>query len=306
MFKTIATWAGRALALAALVFLALAARRNWAALGAWHPSVEALAIIAGAGVAYGVALLLVAESWHQLVSSRNAGLPRTVTLPSYGVTQVAKYLPGNVFHYFGRHMWLARLGIAHQQLAGAVLCETILLATAALTCATGIALIAPPGAHLVLGWDVRDALPLALFAIFALVGLLAALPRLGARLKKLTLPRPASLLRAGAVLLLFFLIQGSLFSFLFVAVGRAPMLEAIGIASISWLIGFLTPGAPGGVGSRELVLLALVGPLLGTGNALIVAALFRIVTVAGDCVCLGLSLLIARWAPSPQTEAAPI
>lgn len=52
--------------------------------------------------------------------------------------------------------------------------------------------------------------------------------------------------------------------------------------AIAWSIGFITPGAPSGIGIREAILLLLLIPLSGEGPALILALLFRLVTIGGD------------------------
>ena len=52
--------------------------------------------------------------------------------------------------------------------------------------------------------------------------------------------------------------------------------------AVSWTLGFLTPGAPSGIGVREAVLVFLLSPLVGSAEAIILSILFRLVTVGGD------------------------
>jgi hypothetical protein len=65
----------------------------------------------------------------------------------------------------------------------------------------------------------------------------------------------------------------------------------------AWFIGYITPGAPGGVGVREAALVVLLGPSLGEATALSVAAGLRLLTMLGDlllfvmCQCFTSS----RW-----------
>jgi uncharacterized membrane protein YbhN (UPF0104 family) len=51
---------------------------------------------------------------------------------------------------------------------------------------------------------------------------------------------------------------------------------------IAWLAGLITPGAPAGVGVRELVLLFLLGEQIPAADLLLAVVLGRIVTVVGD------------------------
>lgn len=66
----------------------------------------------------------------------------------------------------------------------------------------------------------------------------------------------------------------------------------IGAYIAAWLIGLLTPGAPGGIGIRELVLFSLLG------NFIIPTALYpiiiysRIITIGGDVLFFVVSMLL--------------
>ena len=56
----------------------------------------------------------------------------------------------------------------------------------------------------------------------------------------------------------------------------------IGLGAGAWLIGFITPGAPGGVGVRETLLVMFLTPSLGAGAAIGTTLSFRIVSVVAD------------------------
>ena len=55
-----------------------------------------------------------------------------------------------------------------------------------------------------------------------------------------------------------------------------------GIFALAWVAGFLTPGAPGGLGVREAILVAALDPIYGGAPALAVTVCLRLVTTAGD------------------------
>ena len=287
-------WAGRLVAVLALGFLVWKARENWGALSAWTITPQVVCIVAAAVVGYGVVLMLLAESWHRLVSGVSKHkLSRFVTWPSFGLTQVAKYLPGNVFHYVGRHFYLVKLGVSHKASLTAMGWEAAILCVAATVCASIGWLLSP---FLIFGVP-HEAVRLTIAALAAalVVGLTATLV-LRARSPRLEplIPPAAALFPAGVVLLAFFVGQGAIFASLFLAVGAPMTIKAFAIAGLSWLVGYLTPGAPGGIGSREAVMVGLAAPLVGSADALILAALFRVVTTLGDLVCFGISAAIAR------------
>ena len=71
-----------------------------------------------------------------------------------------------------------------------------------------------------------------------------------------------------------------------------------GISAIAWVAGFITPGAPGGLGIREAILLAGLTPIHGPEIAITITLYFRVVTVAGDFGAFILGLGFRRlWAP---------
>lgn len=301
MAKRAAIWAGRLLALLCLGYLGWAAARHWHDLGSWRPDRTAIALLIGLPILYGVAMLLIGEAWHQLITGF-AGRPldRRTTIASYGVTQVAKYLPGNVFHYVGRHLWLSRQGVAHKALALALAWETMLLAGSALAVAAVAVLLSAASPPDIAGHPARFWALIVLVAGACVLAAMLSVPLWIGRLRPV-MPPAEALLRAIAAYAAFFAIQGVVFASLFLAVGSTPVLLAVGIAGLSWLVGFLTPGAPGGIGSRELVLTTLAAPLVGTAAALILSALFRLTTTLGDVICF---LISRRLGTIPAEPAA--
>jgi hypothetical protein len=85
---------------------------------------------------------------------------------------------------------------------------------------------------------------------------------------------------------LFFLLAGTsllgLVYGLHITVDITKVFQMLSIFSVSWLAGFLTPGAPAGIGVREAVMIALMEGIIGKSNSLIISILFRLVTIAGD------------------------
>lgn len=51
---------------------------------------------------------------------------------------------------------------------------------------------------------------------------------------------------------------------------------------IAWVLGFIIPGAPGGIGVRETALTLLLTPVTGRDMIVVLSVLHRLVTVAGD------------------------
>ena len=72
----------------------------------------------------------------------------------------------------------------------------------------------------------------------------------------------------------------------------------VAVFSLSWIAGFIIPGAPGGLGVREFMILLMLGPGYGETPALSAALLLRIITAGGDV----LSFLYSFLFPLPGAE----
>jgi hypothetical protein len=68
----------------------------------------------------------------------------------------------------------------------------------------------------------------------------------------------------------------------------APTLVfATGAYALAWLVGFVVPFAPSGLGAREATLIGLLAPRFGVGPAATVAVVVRFANVVGDLVAAG-------------------
>ena len=110
------------------------------------------------------------------------------------------------------------------------------------------------------------------------------------------------------VILLHVMIQlcnGTLFLVLLQSMGGAVPAKmcgsVIGIYCFAWLVGFVTPGAPGGLGIREAMLSLFLGSLADPGLIAAAVLLNRIVTVFGDLAAYVFSLIfIGKSTPVPE------
>jgi len=215
----------------------------------------------------------------------------------YARSQIAKYIPGNIVQIAGRHALGKVEGLSHTSLAMAALCEIIGLITSACV----IKILADLTSYTFF------ALPF--FFLLFLTILLFLLPFILLKFKIQLLPDSEISKRSYFQLLsrvfsvifiyfLFHLIAGTAllllifgFNFSIVLMGSV---ELISIFAVSWLAGFLTPGSPAGLGVREAVMVAMLGVIIGGPNSLVVAFLFRLVTVLGDVMTFFIPYVLIR------------
>jgi glycosyltransferase 2 family protein len=277
----------------------------WRLAGA-HLEGLAAAVVAGA-LLYGVAGLLLSSAWYQLLGAGSATASVRCHHAVYGRTQIAKYLPGNVFHLVGRQVMGRQLGHGQGRLALASLLEAVLLVLIA------AALSLP------LMWRWLDQAPLLVGALATpAVALLAvrwarrhhhaALFDLGAPTDPGGAGAILRLLCAAALYVLFFLVVAAIFWMLALSVsepGRAPAEFAGGIAvvALAWLAGFVTPGSSAGIGVREAVLIAALEGTVGAPASALIALALRLVTIGGDVVFFGLGMALGPADARPGSIA---
>ena len=96
-----------------LIYTFLAIVGQWQEIPEWRPDLFTVSILVVLVGLYGASLFFLAEMWHRLIQAVSGKpLSRSLTLPSYTETQIAKYLPGNVFHLIGRQPTAPKLGRA--------------------------------------------------------------------------------------------------------------------------------------------------------------------------------------------------
>lgn len=263
---------GWVLVAASTVFLVTVAARHWNALSRIALDGREWAIVAGLVVVYGAALFLLGLAWHALLIALGAQ-PHSLahSVRSHTTAQLAKYVPGNVFHLVGRHMLQrSRGGDDHRRLAMATVVETLMLILSAAWVAALCLALGSEG-------TVRRLCIAAATALLAVTGL-AAMP---ARSRGL---RASSLLAAFAAMLAFFAVMAGVLMMLGSILGLGFSLSLAGGGVAAWIAGFVTPGAPGGLGIRETVMV-IVGAGASADKLLVLGVLLRVVTFGGDVVC---------------------
>ena len=108
--------------------------------------------------------------------------------------------------------------------------------------------------------------------------------------------RPRTAFLVTTLYLVLFLLNGPLIEMtlrsLWGIVAQPGWLALSSGYALAWLLGFVTPGAPGGIGIREAVFVALMGPSMGAGLAAAVAVAMRLLNVIADLIVLVIAALL--------------
>lgn len=267
--RTLLRWAGSGLAVLGVLFIVLRIRQYGAQIDVTSIGGREWLVTAGLALLYGAANALLALAWWRLLL--RAGVPSSFSwaLRTYGISQLAKYLPGNIFHMVGRQSLGMAAGWPAKALVGSIFLELVLLAGAgALFGALLLPLVLPE-----VGWGAGGAL--------WVLGVTAA----NACLRRFLGVQAG---QAALSLVVFLLISAAIFVALVILISPSSSIGAnawptiAGAFVIAWLAGLVTPGAPAGVGVRELVLLLFLKSWVAEADLLLAVLLGRLVTVCGD------------------------
>lgn len=254
--------------MAGIVFVGFRLHSYWGSLDKSRLDAATLLVSIGLAIIYAASNIFLAWSWKELLAHLKAPLPWQTSIKIYGVSQLARYLPGNIFHLAGRQALGMAAGISASALAKSTVLELGLIAFAG---ALFLALVLPvfwqglPIASGLLLWS-------AMLAIAA-IGLNKVW---GCHIKKAFLLQVLFLSVSGVVfVVLVERLSGQ-------HVRPSLWMMAGGAYVVAWLVGLVTPGAPAGVGVREMVLIFLLGHAIPETELLPAVVVSRLVTVAGD------------------------
>jgi glycosyltransferase 2 family protein len=260
---------------------------------------ETFRILALGGIAYTLANIFLAVAWIVLLDCLGEkNIHKKTIISIYGKTQILKYIPGNLLSLPGRFILSAQAGIQKSSLIVASIYEIIgLLMGSSLIMSIGLLITNDknlnalfPLSNLILLISIFSPLILSTlflhFNFFKKFQVLRAFSR----------PKQRELLIPGTLYTSFFIFSGAIFSsvllFILKEKSAIPFALAISIFSISWLVGFVTPGAPGGIGVRESLIIIMLTNYIDQPSSILIALLMRGVTIIGDILFYFISLLL--------------
>lgn len=295
-------WIGRVLSAAALIAVAVyfVRMRVWRTIDLRDPRLYA-ALSAGVAI-YAAGCAALGYAWVRWLESASfLPFPTVAGIRIYCRSQIAKYVPGNFFHFVARHASANRLGAPHSALVLSSAAETAALVMVAGTLAAfggGLPAGLPP-------------IPRGAAVAAAVLAVVLAVP-LAAKLGGSDRAR-RSLIRRWLDTLLtllwyvpFFVACGLCLALLLSLshTGQLPSLASlVGIWSMSWLAGYLVPGSPGGLGVRDAALVYALSGWCGRSGAIALATEMRLVSTLGDVTLWLASLALDRAATAGAAVA---
>lgn len=305
--KRLVSIGGTVLALGVLAALMWRAAPDLPALDLASPVVWGATLLAL--ISYVGSQVFAAESWRLILSSLQMWPTPSQARSQFLVSQVGKYVPGNVAHLFGRVVLARADGLAPLTVSLAMLIEVALTLGLGLALVCGILMLQPDMIADILAAypDVGGRLGPVALGVALILGLCLGGLMVRARWGKASGPAPRIAQLAGPVLLLLGSLSVLGLSLWAVSQAIAPgmavdVLTCTVIFTVAWILGFVVPGAPGGIGIRDSVIALGLSAALGMGPALGVALLHRVVSVAGDGCTFAVGVWLRKRSAAPKSS----
>ena len=291
---------------AAVAFGGYAVARQWPGVRASLASIG-VPTVAAAMVGVLIAMVASMQAWRLMLAALGSPLPIRVAARIVFVGQLGKYLPGSVWPMLAQ----MELGNAyhvprHHSASASLLTTLVSLLSGLLTALATLPFAAHSTPYL---WALL-AVPALLCCLHprvlnALLGRLFQLTRRSPLDRPLTARAVAGAFAWSAGAWICYGLQIWLLTTRLGAPRGAAALVALGGFAFAWCVGFLAVFAPAGAGIREVLLVALLGPLVGAGAATAVALVSRALTIAADLLAAAAAALYVRRTRARPGTAVP-
>jgi hypothetical protein len=238
--------------------------------------------------------------WTWILALFNTKLQGLKAIKIYLITNISKYLPGNIWHFFGRVKAIQAEGDSLGVATVSVLIEPLLMAIAALL----ITVISASIGIIEVNFSPLIFLIQLIVIIITLIGvnpkiinpILSKLAKSKGSKESAKLTKYPLLPLLGEVI--FLLLRG--LAFLSILLAFIPLKitlipQVLSGFSFAWLLGLIVPGAPGGIGIFEATIIATFDQsFFPTEIVLIIIALFRINSILAELITAVIAFIVNK------------
>jgi uncharacterized membrane protein YbhN (UPF0104 family) len=278
--------------------------RAWHRIGPGGFALSLLLGLLGMGATY--------PTWREVLLGLGVDLPLLPGSRVFFVSQIGKYIPGSVWPVLMQMDAGRRRGASRRTMLAANLLAIAVNCSVGLTVACVVLAVDDPDA-LARYWWALALVPVLLAMLHprALTGILDRVLALVHRPPLHERLRPGSTVRSAAWSVTSWVLLGLQLGVLTAAVdhgGASTYLLCIGAMALAVPAGVLFIPAPAGAGIRDVVLVLVLRPRLGSGEALAVVVAARAVLIVCDLLLAGLTALVGRrvgsGSPVPERGGA--
>ena len=254
-----------------------------------------------------------ATGWRYMLELLHGSeLPKWRIIGIYTKTQIYKYIPSNLMHVVARIYFATKLGPSKANVVQSYFLEIVFMVLIGLIIVLTSVYIGAFSLSDELISKIRDfsggkvkAFSFGILIFGALAIIFYLFKALRNYKNSLSSENIMRILKLFVLLVCFFFGMGSLEFFVFSNLLGMDIgyLYVVCLFTITWLGMFIIPGAPGGIGIREFIVIALLAPIYGPDDPTIGILIFRVVTVLGDALLLPIGSI---FVPEEISEAKEV
>lgn len=276
---------------------------------------SAVILIILMSVGYAISVYISSYAWKTILEFvSKAKIPMNKIMPVYVKSNIAKYLPGNFMHFAGRNLLAGRLGFKQLDITFCSILEIIMLLFTSFALSLIFAMkILKKSLTTVLSRINPTIIPaVSIIVILLIIAAVLFICKKTSFIKNyrhlFTRNFPKLLCKLFCIYSITLIIPGIfllLILKLILSCNVSFQLITIIISSytISWVLGFVVPGAPGGIGVRESTMLLILGQFYSSDIAVLAAILLRILSILGDLTAfLFEPILLKLMGSTPKTQ----
>lgn len=243
--------------------------------------------------------------WKKLVELlTRVKLPYQDTITVYVKANLMKYVPGNVFQYVGRNELAIKRNIPHLKVATATILDV------------GMTVLSAFLISVIFLYDYLIKtlqsfnLPLPFWLIILIILIFASLifvlarKKIGHKLSDYRYLLSKDSLKVLAKCLLYYVVVMLISSLMYmitlifilnVQLDASLFIRLFSAYTLSWLVGFITPGAPAGIGIKEAIMVSVSGGLINTSVVALSMVILRILTTLADAIAFVAVFLFNKY-----------
>jgi uncharacterized membrane protein YbhN (UPF0104 family) len=277
-----------------IVLVARTVGKNWAEFRSLEINLHPRAGLLGlAALAVFLTYIWYIEAWRRLLAGWAQHIGFGAAARAWCLANLGRYLPGKIWSVTGLVVLSQRAGVRGSAAAASA------VAFQALVLGTGVAVVAGATPHATSTLRLATGLVVALGSLGVLVW--GPTARWIGRVMNAEAPLTALPLSAVGLSSAFMLLGWLTYSFAFWLFVRGllpeahlPIATAAGAFTLSYILGTLALFAPGGIGVRELVMVSLLTPSLGSGGALAASVGSRVLLTLTEAGAALITLALVR------------
>jgi hypothetical protein len=290
-------YAGNIISFVSLFFILIKLVSGFNNIPALEVNVQTVAVASGYVLFVSIGPCIHAYLWKLMLESYSVNISFNNSLYVLGRSQIAKYIPGNVFQYLGRIALGNNVGISVDVAVKSIIAENIfVLLSAAVIVMIGFLLDTDDIIPLIYGIKIGYVSLIVASVLFVVITVNNAF-----RLRLYESVTCIKKMKVGTVLLII-----STWSIIILVLGifqcliikyfwnlsiKLEWYKIVWRYVFAWLMGYIIPGSPGGIGVRDSLFFLSVKGQIDEPIALGITIASRLLTIIGD-ICSYVMLLI--------------